>query len=782
MDIYPSSVNTIINHQGVTALSQKIQSLEYIDLAEKAIKALERISSESANSVLNHANIDIILNMMDFFEYDTQISILRMISNVWLNINREEDIKKLILIIPALVNFFEIKGSGDRCSEMFGLMWTSFQYIWDWPLKFKDPYSNFSLISGYYKDFNSSGLMEKWFQFLQTAWNSPKFFDSQMENNDEDNQNSTVNIILNNLGKLIKIFSYLCKYSSENWLSAITDMNILGIINVLLKREQATNKSGVTVLSETLSLLGALIPDSRAAKNETTDFAKNEKEKSILFDLDENEENDYIVLLVQSILPSMLKLYVSTFNQNVKFSFLQLIEEIVLMLSGESLRKYMQPYLISRFVISTMKSENYTWIEICLKILQVLIDKKVSSCNLALQREGIVEYLSVFADKAKFKELTGIQIQDEEPKPAEKKEENKVVEVPIKNITSSTAPVLESTSVVIQSEAKIPQTSEDKTLTDQLVLTPVVEKANEEVKLAQDSNPQQTEVKQEKDEKSLMMIEDKTKEGIKLLQEVFDEASLVKEAPIQEISANLEEVKQTTSSSIIAPNIQTQEQKDYFDELKAAIKESMGEMLEITDDIDDKIKQDIKSQVNAIKDTMQEINEEGIITTVKKKSQTSKNKLKKMFIKKAIQNLDDNFEGIEEFDDFEEGELDKIRDIIAKKKLLSKSKGQFLQDTRKYSRDFIGMNAAPMYKNIVSISKTLLESFEKNMDEEFSKDATILDKLTKISLLLEEESKNLKHFDKDKTLSLFQELAEFFKEDTNSTKITQYELYKSKLP
>lgn len=113
--------------------------------------------------------------------------------------------------------------------------------------------------------------------------------------------------------------------------------------------------------------------------------------------------------------------------------------------------------------------------------------------------------------------------------------------------------------------------------------------------------------------------------------------------------------------------------------------------------------------------------------------------------------------------------------------MLSKSKGQFLQDTRKYSRDFIGMNAAPMYKNIVNISKTLLESFEKNLEDEFSKDATILDKLTKISTQFEEEAKNLEHFDRERTTALFNELAEFFKEDNHNTKITQYELYKSRI-
>jgi len=155
-------------------------------------------------------------------------------------------------------------------------------------------------------------------------------------------------------------------------------MNMLNIIDILLKREQAKTKTGLNVLTETLSLLGALIPDSRAYKNNTSQFAKNEKEKSFIFEEDNEEDNEFKLMLVQSVFPSMLKLYVSTFNQNAKFSILQLIEEIVLMFSGETLRKYMQLYLISRFVISTMKSENYTWIEICLRILQIFIDKNVS--------------------------------------------------------------------------------------------------------------------------------------------------------------------------------------------------------------------------------------------------------------------------------------------------------------------------------------------------------------------------------------------------------------------
>lgn len=146
-------------------------------------------------------------------------------------------------------------------------------------------------------------------------------------------------------------------------------MNMLGIIGTLLKRENTKTKDSTSVLSETILLLGALIPDNRSYKNDASDFAKNEKTKSIIFENNGDEENPYCTTLIESILPMMLRVYVSSFNQNVKFSFLQLIEEIILMVNEDTLKKHLPAHLFSRFVISIMKAENYNWIEICLRIL-----------------------------------------------------------------------------------------------------------------------------------------------------------------------------------------------------------------------------------------------------------------------------------------------------------------------------------------------------------------------------------------------------------------------------
>ena len=71
MDIFPNCCSTIINNTGIQAFSSRIQSFDFIDLAESGIKALERLSVEQSRSILEQANLEIILNMMDFFEMGT---------------------------------------------------------------------------------------------------------------------------------------------------------------------------------------------------------------------------------------------------------------------------------------------------------------------------------------------------------------------------------------------------------------------------------------------------------------------------------------------------------------------------------------------------------------------------------------------------------------------------------------------------------------------------------------------------------------------------------------
>ena len=736
MEIFPSSVNTIINKSNengsiIGALSSKIQNLEYIDVAEKAIKALERISLESAASVLNGANLDLIFNITDFFELNTQIVMLKMVSNICVNINREEDFKKLIPMIPTLTNFFEIRGTTDKHTDMFNLICTSFQFIWDCPLKFKDPYSNLTVVSDNFKLINQYGLMDKWYQFLLAAWTSAKFTsDTEVKPSSDDTEDTKSSIIIGNLGKIIKIISLLCKYSSEHWTIAIMEMNMLEIIETLLKREYNRNKDSISVLTETISLLSALIPDSRSYKNDTSDFAKNEKAKSFIFEDIDDQPNQYCVTMIKSILPMMLKLYVSSFNQTNKFSFLQLIEEIVLMMSSDTLKKYLQPHLMSRFIITTMKTENYNWIESWLRILWT---KKLNFWNLSLHREGIQEYLKIYSDKNKFRELTGIQIQDDEPPKEEKPVKNEIKEEPNENAPAKKTPekadFAVETKIAKQMVDQI-QKDEIKRLEDTLEIEKqqfVQQKPDSEkqvfieVKPELKPSPKNVKNESEKDQEKPSESDSGVTSQVTKVAEEIKEAKIAQKDDIISVWGEIDksakqdkpqEAKEevdpeqkvisdqegdeeiiTTDPSLSKKVSDLKEQKEYINDLKMAIKESMREM--------DRISSKTKADSTLLKDEEGKQKQSSSDEKARLKKKMSSHRKAKKILNSVIanmDNLDEGLEKLEEIGDFEEEELERIKDIIVKKKLLNKSKDTYNYESRKYSRDFIGMHSAPLYK------------------------------------------------------------------------------------
>ncbi len=77
MDIFPTICNSLVNQGAVGALNQVMdRSLGFIDLCEACIKAFEKIATENPYAILTSKALPICLNMMDFFESNTQKRIL----------------------------------------------------------------------------------------------------------------------------------------------------------------------------------------------------------------------------------------------------------------------------------------------------------------------------------------------------------------------------------------------------------------------------------------------------------------------------------------------------------------------------------------------------------------------------------------------------------------------------------------------------------------------------------------------------------------------------------
>lgn len=74
MEIFPNAGKIIVQIGGISILCEKMQKFEYIDVAENSIKALEKLSYNHGEEILNNGTLPIILNIIDFFFSNIQVT------------------------------------------------------------------------------------------------------------------------------------------------------------------------------------------------------------------------------------------------------------------------------------------------------------------------------------------------------------------------------------------------------------------------------------------------------------------------------------------------------------------------------------------------------------------------------------------------------------------------------------------------------------------------------------------------------------------------------------
>lgn len=86
--------------------------------------------------------------MMDFFEVNTQKTLLKIVSNVSQNINSEEDFKKILMLLPPVMQFLE----NWESTEIMDLTIPSIKWICEAPLRFFDGYNTLDKVKPYMEE------------------------------------------------------------------------------------------------------------------------------------------------------------------------------------------------------------------------------------------------------------------------------------------------------------------------------------------------------------------------------------------------------------------------------------------------------------------------------------------------------------------------------------------------------------------------------------------------------------------------------------------------------
>ncbi|KAI8393376.1 uncharacterized protein BYT42DRAFT_524387 [Radiomyces spectabilis] len=103
LDAMPSAITSIVYHGAVRVLCQKLKSIEYIDLAEQALCALEKIAAQLPRAVVHEGGLSAALMYFDFFSIHSQRTALRTAANCMRTVN-VDSFSQVMEVVPTLLN------------------------------------------------------------------------------------------------------------------------------------------------------------------------------------------------------------------------------------------------------------------------------------------------------------------------------------------------------------------------------------------------------------------------------------------------------------------------------------------------------------------------------------------------------------------------------------------------------------------------------------------------------------------------------------------------------
>ncbi|XP_010543365.1 PREDICTED: E3 ubiquitin-protein ligase UPL4 [Tarenaya hassleriana] len=81
-DVFPRSTSFLVRHEAVPALCQRLMTIEYLDVAEQCLQALEKISRDQPLACLNAGAIMAVLSFIDFFSTSVQRVAVSTVVNI----------------------------------------------------------------------------------------------------------------------------------------------------------------------------------------------------------------------------------------------------------------------------------------------------------------------------------------------------------------------------------------------------------------------------------------------------------------------------------------------------------------------------------------------------------------------------------------------------------------------------------------------------------------------------------------------------------------------------
>lgn len=357
-DSVANSVNTFAVAGGIAPLCSKLLNFEYIDMAEHAIKTLERLVYDHSTSILNEGVFAALINMMEFFEKNTQAKIISCAVTIASTVANEElFVTHILPVIPFIAGSLQYRGNESIEMNKLGLKF--FSVLGESILR----------ISG-----NDADKLKKHLESISEFGMLSNLIELVSANNEF---------------KLpcFKLIRRLCEYSAQI-VFLFHQIGGISVVNSVLGSEDPQAELPLYYL-EAISLVDSLLPKP------------NDTELLQYY----SSNNHLLTSLREIIFPRILQIYEQSVNKNVRQILLSIIRKIIQYSDSSFTLSGITPTEFACFTSEVMNSKNLDSIRTVLSIIHLLYEKIPEEISYSFLREGVAEKIEDLKNLDTIKEL-----------------------------------------------------------------------------------------------------------------------------------------------------------------------------------------------------------------------------------------------------------------------------------------------------------------------------------------------------------------------------------------
>eukprot|EP01022_Parablepharisma_sp_SALTPOND_P012544 TRINITY_DN1618_c0_g1_i1.p1 TRINITY_DN1618_c0_g1~~TRINITY_DN1618_c0_g1_i1.p1 ORF type:complete len:1441 (+),score=186.83 TRINITY_DN1618_c0_g1_i1:639-4961(+) len=385
----PSLCNKVAALGGVDALCQKLASVESFELVENVVRALEKVALENPYAILAANGILYMSQLIDFFDFGKQKTILSLLTTMAKSIGAPQDIESYIIpAVPSLKNLLRYRDSDEKSKEITELSTAFYVAICDSVSRFYE--FNPANIPKFRKDYemiSSDDLIDSLFELLLVGSSSPGYLALTTK---------TWQNVMATLRYMCKFSPKICKYSVGH--------GVLGIIQTMLSGESGSDsKSTENVQAATqeaiesvILLLDAILPQKhlintsgKEGENEAERFSLESEKEKILFD-----QGGAVEVLGETVLAQVIHIYEESAALGTKFFCLQTIDKLCYLCDSSAIVKVLNPQAAALFIYDNLSSVESMFVCFGLRLCEIVLQKlaKVQKQYIvSLKREGVFE-------------------------------------------------------------------------------------------------------------------------------------------------------------------------------------------------------------------------------------------------------------------------------------------------------------------------------------------------------------------------------------------------------